>query len=140
MPFRTVPFEPIFLDLQTHPEFLKPQHYSFELTVPSSAIDERNHVNTLAYLHWCLDAAEQHWHRNAPPEMLDTYVFNHDGVINWGEFNIANLTLKKELPYARQVFRFFDKNHDWKISTKELQKVKVSQLQTYILSKGKRRK
>ena len=73
-------------------------------------------------------------------EMLDTYDFNHDGVINWGEFNIANLTLKKELPYARQVFRFFDKNHDWKISTKELQKVKVSQLQTYILSKGKRRK
>lgn len=72
--------------------------------------------------------------------MLDTYDLNHDGVINWAEFNIANLTLKKELPYARPVFRFFDKNHDWKISTKELQKVKVSQLATYIESKGKRRK
>ena len=72
------------------------------------------------------------------PEMLDTYDFNHDGVITWGEYNIANLTLKKELPYARPVFRFFDKNHDWKISTKELQKVKVAELAGYITSGGKR--
>lgn len=28
-------------------------------------------------------------------EMLDTYDLNHDGKINWAEFNIANLTLKK---------------------------------------------
>jgi Ca2+-binding EF-hand superfamily protein len=73
-------------------------------------------------------------------EMLGTYDMNHDGRITWGEYNIANLTLKKELPYARTVFRFFDKNHDWQISTKELKKVKVSQLATYIGSGGKRRK
>ena len=73
-------------------------------------------------------------------EMLDAYDLNHDDKINWAEFNIANLTLKKELPHARQIFRFFDKNHNWIIEKKELQKVKVSQLQTYISSKGKRRK
>ena len=32
-------------------------------------------MNNLAYLQWCLDAAEQHWNRNATPEMLDTYVW-----------------------------------------------------------------
>ncbi|NNJ82749.1 MAG: acyl-CoA thioesterase [Flavobacteriaceae bacterium] len=54
---------------------MKPQHYSFELTVPSSAIDERDHVNNLAYLQWCLDAAEQHWKRNATSEILKKYVW-----------------------------------------------------------------
>jgi len=54
---------------------LKPQYYNFLLTVPSSAIDERNHVNNLAYLQWCLEAAEQHWKRNATPEMLQAYVW-----------------------------------------------------------------
>ena len=48
--------------------------------------------------------------------------------------------MKKEIPYARTIFRFFDKNHDWKISEKELKKVKVKQLATYIGSGGKRRK
>lgn len=73
-------------------------------------------------------------------EMLDTYDINKDGVIQWGEFNVANRSLKKELPYARTIFRFFDKNHDWKISKNELKKVKVRQLATYIGSGGKRRK
>lgn len=73
-------------------------------------------------------------------EMMSTYDLNGDGVINWGEFNIANRTLKKQLPYARTVFRFFDKNHDWKIKANELKKVKVKQLATYIGSGGKRRK
>jgi Ca2+-binding EF-hand superfamily protein len=50
------------------------------------------------------------------------------------------MTLKKELTYARDVFRFFDKNHDWKIGGKELKKVKISNLATYIASGGKRRK
>lgn len=51
-------------------------------------------------------------------ELMATYDLNRDGVINWGEFNIANKTLKKELPYSRTVFRYFDQNRDWKISTK----------------------
>ena len=73
-------------------------------------------------------------------EMMSTYDLNRDGTINWGEFNIANKTLKKELPYARTIFRFFDKNHDWKIKANELKKVKVAQLAAYVGSGGKRRK
>lgn len=73
-------------------------------------------------------------------EMLSTYDINKDETISWGEFNIGNSILKKELPYARTIFRFFDKNHDWKISKKELTRVKVRQLATYIGSGGKRRK
>lgn len=73
-------------------------------------------------------------------EMLSTYDINKDDVIQWGEFIVANRSLKKELPYARTIFRFFDKNHDWKITKKELTRVKVRQLATYIGSGGKRRK
>ena len=73
-------------------------------------------------------------------EMLTTYDNNKDGFVQWGEFNVGNLGLKKEIPYARTIFRFFDKNHDWKISKKELTTVKVKQLATYIGSGGKRRK
>ncbi len=54
---------------------MKPQRYSFELTVPPSAIDQRNHVNNLSYLQWCLEAAEKHWERNATDEMLKSYVW-----------------------------------------------------------------
>lgn len=73
-------------------------------------------------------------------EILSAYDINKDGFVQWGEFNVGNLGLKKEIPYARTIFRFFDKNHDWKISKKELTKVKVKQLATYIGSGGKRRK
>lgn len=73
-------------------------------------------------------------------EMMTTYDINKDKEIQWGEFNVGNMGLKKEIPYARTIFRFFDKNHDWKISEKELKKVKVKQLATYIGSGGKRRK
>lgn len=72
--------------------------------------------------------------------MLDTYDLNKDSEINWGEFNVANSALKKQLPYARTIFTFFDKNHDWKISKKELAKCKVKQLSTFMGSGGKRRK
>lgn len=72
--------------------------------------------------------------------MLATYDINKDEIITWGEFNIGNSGLKKELIYARTIFRFFDKNHDWKITKKELTRVKVRQLATYIGSGGKRRK
>lgn len=73
-------------------------------------------------------------------EMLDTYDINGDNVIAWSEYSLGNSILKKELPYSRPIFRFFDKNHDWKISKKELTKVKVAQLADYIGSGGKRRK
>lgn len=72
--------------------------------------------------------------------MLETYDINNDEIVSWGEFNIGNSVLKKELPYARTIFKFFDKNHDYELSKKELTKVKVKQLATYIGSGGKRRK
>lgn len=71
---------------------------------------------------------------------MAAYDINDDDSVEWGEFNVGNLGLKKELPYARTIFKFFDKNHDWKISKKELAKVKVKQLAGYIGSGGKRRK
>jgi hypothetical protein len=49
---------------------------------------------------------------------LSTYDINNDEFVQWGEFNVGNFGLKKELPYARPIFKFFDKNHDWKISKK----------------------
>ena len=51
-------------------------------------------------------------------EMLSTYDLDHDGKITWGEYSVADNSIAKELPYARIVFKFFDKNHDWVISTK----------------------
>lgn len=49
--------------------------FEYRLTVPASAIDERNHVNNLVYLEWCLEAAEMHWQRNASQTIRDTYIW-----------------------------------------------------------------
>jgi len=49
--------------------------YSEIFTVPSSAIDERNHVNNLAYLQWCLDAAEKHWNNFTTDDIEKKYVW-----------------------------------------------------------------
>ncbi|MEL6811599.1 MAG: thioesterase family protein [Bacteroidota bacterium] len=49
--------------------------FSYTLTVPSSAIDVRNHINNLAYLEWCLRAAEEHWEKNASTEIRNHYVW-----------------------------------------------------------------
>lgn len=49
--------------------------------MPASAIDVRDHVNNLAYLEWCLDAAERHWETKANSNMKQTYVWyvlNHN--------------------------------------------------------------
>lgn len=51
------------------------EYFSQQLVVPASAIDEREHVNNLSYLQWCLDAAEAHWKRNASAELLKKYVW-----------------------------------------------------------------
>ena len=55
--------------------------YSEIFTVPASAIDERNHVNNLTYLHWCVDAAEKHWNKFTSSEIEEKYVWfvlNHN--------------------------------------------------------------
>lgn len=52
-----------------------PEVYIHQFTVPTSAIDIRNHVNNLAYLQWCLDAAENHWDKNASEEIKKQFVW-----------------------------------------------------------------
>ncbi len=49
--------------------------YSEIITVPSSAIDIRNHVNNLAYLTWCVDAAGAHWVSRTTEKLRDNYVW-----------------------------------------------------------------
>ena len=55
--------------------------FTFKLTVPKTAIDARNHVNNVAYLQWCMDAAEAHWLEKASSEIQLKYVWyvlNHE--------------------------------------------------------------
>lgn len=49
--------------------------YSEIFTVPSTAIDERNHVNNLTYLQWCVAAAEKHWNKFTTAEIEKKYVW-----------------------------------------------------------------
>ena len=69
---------------------------------------------------------------------MECYDIDNNHEIKWSEFYIGNTVKKSDKPTHRAVFQFFDKNHDWKISTKELQKVKVAELAGYITSGGKR--
>ncbi|MCF6308845.1 MAG: acyl-CoA thioesterase [Flavobacteriaceae bacterium] len=55
--------------------------FSEIFTVPASAIDERNHVNNLTYLQWCVDAAEKHWNKFTSDQIEEKYVWfvlNHN--------------------------------------------------------------
>ena len=54
---------------------MKPEVYTQKLVVPTSAIDERNHVNNLNYLQWCLRIAESHWKEKASPRLLQEYIW-----------------------------------------------------------------
>ena len=54
---------------------MKPEVYTQKLVVPTSAIDERNHVNNLTYLQWCLGIAESHWKEKASPRLLQEYIW-----------------------------------------------------------------
>ncbi|TDI75708.1 MAG: hypothetical protein E2O87_01560, partial [Bacteroidetes bacterium] len=49
--------------------------FSHQFTVPSSTIDTQGHVNNLAFLEWCLEAAEAHWKQNATPTMQANYIW-----------------------------------------------------------------
>lgn len=49
--------------------------YAHRFAVPASAIDVRKHVNNLAYLQWCMDAAEAHWDQKASTSMKEKYVW-----------------------------------------------------------------
>ena len=71
-------------------------------------------------------------------ELLEAYDLDNDNEIKWAEFNIFNHLLKKQPKNLRQIFRFFDKNHNWVIEHKEIQKCKPKQLVAF-LGSGKRK-
>ena len=55
--------------------------FTLEITVPKTVIDQRNHVNNVAYLQWCMDASEAHWLDKASKEVQNNYVWyvlNHE--------------------------------------------------------------
>ena len=71
-------------------------------------------------------------------ELLEAYDLDNDNEVKWAEFNIFNQFLKKQPKNLRQIFRFFDKNHNWRIEHKELQKSKPKNLIDF-LGSGKRK-
>jgi len=54
---------------------LIPEVFSKQITVLSSAIDARGHVNNLIYLEWCLEIAEAHWEAKANSELKENYAW-----------------------------------------------------------------
>ena len=52
-----------------------PEVFSKQITVSSTAIDVRGHVNNLVYLEWCLEIAEAHWENKASSEMKKKYAW-----------------------------------------------------------------
>lgn len=71
-------------------------------------------------------------------KFLDTFDINNDDEIRFSEYHISNQFLTKTPKNLRQIFRFFDKNHDWVISKKELEKSKPKTLHIFLVS-GKRK-
>ena len=71
-------------------------------------------------------------------ELLEAYDLDNDNEVKWAEFNIFNQFLKKQPKNLRQIFRFFDKNHNWRIEHKELQRSKPKNLIDF-LGSGKRK-
>ncbi len=60
---------------------MTPEVFSQTITVTPKVIDNRNHVNNLAYLQWCMEAATSHWERNSSAQMQEDYIWyvlHHD--------------------------------------------------------------
>jgi hypothetical protein len=49
---------------------------------------------------------------------LSTYDINNDDFVQWGEFNVGNLGLKKKLPYAKPSSSFLIKTMIGRFSKK----------------------
>lgn len=71
-------------------------------------------------------------------QFLGAFDINKDGNIRFSEYHISNQFLQRTPKNLRQIFKYFDKNHDWVISTKELEKSKPRNLHTFLVS-GKRK-
>lgn len=73
--------------------------------------------------------------------LLEAFDLDNDNEIKWAEYNIftqIQFQGKKQPKNLRQIFRFFDKNHNWKIEHKEIQKSKPKNLIDF-LGTGKRK-
>ena len=71
--------------------------FTQNITVPASSIDERGHVNNLAYLQWCVDAAEGHWISRTPESVRQEYVWyviNHNITYRASAFEGEKLELQ----------------------------------------------
>jgi hypothetical protein len=71
-------------------------------------------------------------------QFLGAFDINNDGNIRFSEYQISNQFLSKTPKNLRQIFKYFDKNNDWVISTKELEKSKPRNLHSFLVS-GKRK-
>lgn len=71
-------------------------------------------------------------------QFLAAFDIDNDGEIRFSEYHISNQFLTRSPKNLRDIFQYFDKNHDWVISTKELEKSKPKSLHTYLVS-GKRK-
>jgi acyl-CoA thioester hydrolase len=63
-------------------------------------------VNNLAYLEWCLEAAEAHWKQNATPNMQANYVWyvlRHSIDYNASAFEGEELEIKTWVTYSEGV-------------------------------------
>lgn len=47
--------------------------YSKEIVVSEKDIDWNNHVNNLVYLQWALDISSEHWHSQAPEDIINSH-------------------------------------------------------------------
>ena len=71
-------------------------------------------------------------------QFLETFDIDNDDNIRFSEYHISNQFLKKTPKNLRLIFKYFDKNHDWVISKKALEKSKPKSLHTFLVS-GKRK-
>lgn len=49
-------------------------------------------------------------------------------MISWKEYHSINSYNKKPLKNEKEVFSFFDKNSDWRLTVKEFSKVKLEKI------------
>ncbi|MBB4118393.1 acyl-CoA thioester hydrolase [Mesonia hippocampi] len=76
---------------------MKPIPYEDTLIVPSSAIDQLNHVNNVTYLQWIQDIAQKHWETKTPKtirEKVGWVVLDHFIEYKKPSFEGEKLSLK----------------------------------------------
>ncbi|NND88703.1 MAG: acyl-CoA thioesterase [Flavobacteriaceae bacterium] len=77
-----------------------------QIKVPPSAIDEREHVNNLVYLEWCIEIATQHWKARATVEMQEQlvwYVLQHTISYKAAAFQDDEIEVSTWITFAKGV-------------------------------------